>query len=76
MAALRRLTSFDLPILEYRPYRIVSSQQSSSLLIEPFVAADVPGRARLEYPRGMSAPKLHTIWSFGVRVSFDWRYYP
>ena len=68
--------SFDLPILEYRPYRAVSSQQSSSLLFQPFIAADVPKGASLEYPPGVPVPKLHTVWSFGLRVCFDWRYYP
>ncbi len=33
---------FDLPILEYRPYRAFDTKQSSAVLIQLFVGADVP----------------------------------
>ncbi|HEX8801849.1 MAG TPA: hypothetical protein VF772_24715 [Terriglobales bacterium] len=69
-------TTFDLPVVEYRPYRTVSAQQSSSLLLQAFIAADVPHGVRLAYPPGVPAPKLRTVWSFGLRLSFNWRYYP
>ena len=33
---------FDLPILEYRPYRAFDTKQSSAVLIQLFAGADVP----------------------------------
>src|SRR4029078_9690638 len=33
---------FDMPIVEYRPYRSFASNQSSSLVFQLFAAADVP----------------------------------
>jgi len=68
-------TCFDLPVLEYRPFRGFSSNKSTSLLFQLFAAADVPEGASVEYPAGAAAPRLHTIWSVGLRFTLDWRYY-
>ena len=35
---------FDLPILEYRPYRAFDTKQSSAVLIQLYAGADVPKR--------------------------------
>jgi len=68
-------TSFDLPVLEYRPFRGFSSRKSAALLFQLFVAADVPEEASVEYPAGAAVPRVHTIWSVGLRFTLDWRYY-
>jgi hypothetical protein len=68
-------TYFDLPILEYRPYRAFSANQSSSVLFQLFAGADVPYGASVEAPIGAPPPSLRTVWSVGVRMTFDWRYY-
>ncbi|HSW16777.1 MAG TPA: hypothetical protein VLJ86_06085 [Ramlibacter sp.] len=68
-------TSYELPILEYRPYRAFSTNQSSSVLVQLFAAADVPRGATVRFPMGAPAPELRTVWSIGLRLVFDWRYY-
>jgi hypothetical protein len=27
------------------------------------------------FPQGGQTPDLHTVWSLGLRLVFDWRYY-
>jgi hypothetical protein len=68
-------TSIELPILEYRPYRSFSTNQSSSVLVQLFAAADVPRGAQVRFPVGAPPPELRTVWSLGLRLIFDWRYY-
>jgi hypothetical protein len=68
-------TSFDLPIVEFRPYRAFSINQSSSVVFQLFVAADIPRGASTASPAGAAAPSLDTVWSLGLRMVFDWRYY-
>ena len=69
-----RSTLYDLPILEYRPYRAFAGNQSSSVMFQLFTSADVPAHAREVGPT--NAPvDLRTIWSLGLRMVFDWRYY-
>ena len=67
---------FDMPIIEYRPYRSFASNQSTSLLFQLFAAADVPRSASVVSPAGAPVPDLRTVWSVGLRLVFDWRYYP
>lgn len=68
--------NFDMPILEYRPYRSFSSNQSTALVFQLFAAADVPRAASVVSPAGDPTPDLRTVWSVGLRLVFDWRYYP
>ena len=68
-------TYFDLPIIEYRPYRAFSANQSSTVLFQLFAGADVPSGESVVAPIGAPPPSLHTVWSVGVRMTFDWRYY-
>jgi hypothetical protein len=70
-----RSTLFNMPILEYRPYRAFAGNQSSSVMFQLFAAADVPGHADVVSPRGAPPVLLNTIWSLGLRMVFDWRYY-
>lgn len=64
---------FDLPIVEYRPYRSFSSNQSSSVMFQLFVAADVP-QNNDPVIQGVTY-KMDTVWSIGIRMVFDWRHY-
>jgi len=68
--------AYALPILEYRPYRAFSTNQSSSVIIQLFISADVPRSASTVFPAGAPTPDLRTVWSVGLRLAFDWRYYP
>lgn len=67
--------AFDVPLLEFRPYRSFSSNQSSSVMVQLFVGADVPRHVSVAYPTGSAAPNLDTVYSVGLRVVFDWRHY-
>jgi len=67
---------FELPILEYRPYRSFTSDQSSSVIFQLFAGIDVPRSVKVVSPAGAPTPALHTVFSLGVRLEFDWRYYP
>lgn len=69
-----RSTLYDLPMLEYRPYRAFAGNQSSSVLFQLFTSADVPGQAR-DIGNPTDPVALRTIWSLGLRMVFDWRYY-
>ena len=66
---------FDLPIVEYRPYRAFDTKQSSAVLIQLFAGADVPKSTTVTWPPGAPGVKLETIYSIGVRMIFDWRRY-
>lgn len=68
-------TAYELPILEYRPFRSFSENQSSSVVFQLYAGADVPRGAKVELPAGAPAPGLDTIWYLGLRMTFDWRYY-
>ena len=70
-----RSVYFDLPVIEYRPYRAFSANQSSSLIFQLFAAADVPYDDSTVAPPGASRADLGTVWSLGLRFVFDWRYY-
>jgi len=70
-----KTVGFDLPILEYRPFRSFSGFQSSSLYFQLFVGADVPYNEKVEAPPGAASPDLGTVWSLGLRMVFDYRYY-
>ena len=68
-------TYYELPIVEFRPYRAFSADQTSAVMIQLFAGADVPYGVSVKAPAGAGAPDLRTIWSIGLRMTFDWRYY-
>jgi len=68
-------TQFDFPIVEYRPFRIFSTDQSSSLAVQLSFGFDYPHSQVLILPEDSEMPKLQTIWYLGLRMDFDWRYY-
>jgi hypothetical protein len=65
----------DLPVLEYRPYRAFDSNQSSTLLFVLFTAFDFPRSSSVVAPAGAPDVALRNVWSVGLRLVFDWRYY-
>ena len=68
-------TSYDLPILEYRPYRAFSTDQSTSILFQLFAGIDVPYDESVVLPAGAPPADLDSQWFVGLRMVFDWRYY-
>ena len=70
-----RSIQFDFPILEYRPFRTFSLNQTSSVLVQFYAGFDTPTQSSVVSPVGASIPTLHTIELTGIRVAFDWRYY-
>jgi hypothetical protein len=70
-----RSIRFDLPILEYRPYRAFDTKQSSAVLFQLFAGAELPKHTAVTWPPGAPPVKLETIYSIGIRVIFDWRRY-
>ena len=68
-------TKFDFPILEYRPFRTFSLNQSSSVIIQLTTGFDVPFSPSVLTPAGESVPALKTVWHAGFRILFDWRQY-
>jgi hypothetical protein len=70
-----RSIRFDLPVAEFRPYRAFDTEQSSAVLVQVYVGADVPQSTTVTWPPGAPGVKLQTIYSIGVRLIFDWRHY-
>ena len=70
-----RSTQFEFPILEYRPFRSFSTDQSSGLLIQFYAGIDLPHNVEVLSPESTFTPELKTIWYIGTRVVFNWRYY-
>lgn len=70
-------TQFEFPILEYRPFRSFSTDQSSSLLVQLYGGFDVPSNVqnRSDIDENGYIPSLKTYWYLGMRLTFDWRHY-
>jgi hypothetical protein len=67
--------SYELPILEYRPYRAFSNNQSSSIVFQLFAGVDVPYDYSVSLPVGAPPVDLEKVYFLGLRMVFDWRYY-
>lgn len=65
----------DFPVLEYRPFRTFSLDQSSSLVFQLNFGVDLPYGQELILPEGGTIPELKSVWYIGLRTAFDWRYY-
>jgi hypothetical protein len=70
-----RSVQLDFPFLEYRPFRSFSLDQTSSLVVQLYASIDIPTSFTNIYPAGEPAPETRSVWQFGVRAAFDWRYY-
>lgn len=70
-------TQFEFPIIEYRPFRSFSTDQSSSLLVQLYGGFDVPSNVQIveSVPQTTYVPPLNTYWYLGMRLVFDWRHY-
>ncbi|MFQ5962023.1 MAG: hypothetical protein ACE5MG_11565, partial [Candidatus Methylomirabilales bacterium] len=66
---------FEFPLLEYRPFRTFSQDQSASLVLQLYAGFEVPTSVSVVEPAGAPTPDVETIWLFGLRLAFDWRYY-
>jgi hypothetical protein len=70
-----RSIGLDVPMLEWRIFRMSSLDQSSRLGIQFYAGFDRPTSSFVVEPAGAPKPSLHTIVTGGVRVVFDWRHY-
>ena len=70
-----RSTKIDFPLLEYRPLRTFSQDQTSSLMIQINAGVDIPAHAKTLSPVGDPVPELKNVWYAGLRVLFNWRHY-
>jgi hypothetical protein len=68
-------TQLDFPVVEYRPFRTFSSDQSSSLVFQLNFGVDIPHSESIRLPEGVETPELRPVWYIGLRTAFDWRYY-
>jgi len=68
-------TKFDFPILEYRPFRTFSLNQSSMVLIQLTAGVDIPFSPLVLAPIGEPVPELKSVYHIGLRILFDWRQY-
>ena len=75
-------TQLDFPIVEYRPFRTFSLDQSSSLVVQLNVGVDIPYSETLIANsetgvalEDVAIPELDAVWYIGMRFAFDWRYY-
>jgi hypothetical protein len=65
----------EFPVFEFRLFRDFSVNQSSGLMLQPYVGFDTPTWVSVVSPAGAPNPDAHTIVTTGVRVVFDWRHY-
>ena len=70
-----RSTAIQLPLLEFRPYRQYSANQSSALLVQLFTGVDIPRGGQVVLPAGLPNVPLRDVWFVGLRLAFDWRLY-
>jgi len=69
-----RSIQVQAPIVEYRPFRTFSVDQSSSIVMQLYGSADIPTVWWDLKDRG-NPVHLRTIFGLGLRIAFDWRYY-
>ncbi len=67
--------ALEFPIIEYRPFSTFSFDQSTSLRIQLNAGLEIPTSVYVENPPGFPVPDLKPMWSVGLRLVFDWRYY-
>ena len=70
-----RSIQLEFPLVEYRPFRTFSMNQSSSMVVQLFGGVDIPTKVSVVAPVGAPEPSMRNNWFAGLRVSFDWRYY-
>ena len=65
----------DFPVVEYRPFRTFSLDQSSSVRMVFSFGVDIPYNEQIVLPQGGTLPELKAVWNIGLLIEFDWRYY-
>ncbi len=70
-----RSIDVDLPVLEVRPFRDFGHRQTTALLLQLGVGADVPTSVRVWVNGGWVEGDGTTSWYGYLKVSFDWRSY-
>jgi len=70
-----RTIKFDFPLLEYNPFRTFSLDQSTDLVVQFYGGLEIPTVVHKLLPADAPEVDLSTVWSIGVRMAFDWRYY-
>jgi hypothetical protein len=70
-----RSIQLEFPLLEYRPFRTFSMNQSSSMIAQLYGGVDIPTKVTVVAPVSAAEPSVRNNWFFGLRVAFDWRYY-
>jgi hypothetical protein len=70
-----RSIQLELPVVEYRPFRTFSTNQSSSLVVQLYGGVDMPTKVTVVAPVDAAKPDVRNNWFAGIRVAFDWRYY-
>jgi hypothetical protein len=70
-----RSIQLEFPVLEYRPFRTFSMNQSSSMVVQFYGGVDIPTKVSVVAPAGAQEPSVRNNWFVGLRVAFDWRYY-
>jgi hypothetical protein len=66
---------YDIPVVEYRPFRDFATRQASSLLFQIGFGIEVPKSVEVVAPGEGPAPHLGNLYSARVKVLFDWRQY-
>jgi hypothetical protein len=70
-----RSVQLEFPVLEYRPFRSFSLDQTSSVVVQIYGSIDIPTSVSIVAPLDSPDPGLRSVWQVGARISFDWRYY-
>jgi hypothetical protein len=70
-----RSVQLEFPVVEYRPFRSFSMDQSSSMLIQLYGGVDIPTKVTVISPPGAPKPEFRSTWTAGIRFVFDWRSY-
>ena len=70
-----RSLTLEFPFFEYRPFRTFTFDQSTTLRLQFNFGVEIPTSVVVEHPVDVAAPDLKPVWSIGMRLVFDWRYY-
>ncbi|MEN9685071.1 MAG: hypothetical protein RLZZ28_857 [Bacteroidota bacterium] len=68
-------TKIDFPILEYRPFKTFSTNQSSNILFQFSAGIDMIRQPQVLLPVGEPMIEMKNIWYIGFRAMFNWRHY-
>jgi hypothetical protein len=70
-----RSTKWDFPIIEYRPTRTFSQDQSAAVKAQFSFGVDTPSHVKVLAPDYVTSVDLRPVWYIGVRFVFNWRRY-